>query len=1152
MKKWIRLLLVSLKERETPIFIGVFIVLVFFRIWLITGIPKLLIYGPHDDLFFAKAAHYIIHSQWMGPYHQMTLIKGPFYPIFMVISFFTGLPLYLNETFFYVGACIVLFYAFVPLIENRWWRLLLFTLLLFTPSSLATAITIRVYRDFVYFSTTLYVVAFSIGLFLRKDKKLSTLFFWSVGLGISMGAFMITREEGVWIYPVLFLLLLVCLLILWLGSADQKLARSLILILPILIWHIPSLVVSYLNYSHYGFWGVTEQLDPDINRVFSTLDRIETDTPWHPAIQIPQAARMAAYKASPILNEMKDSIEGAVVSWNIHDDQSMASKPEWYLSQYGNGGSEIGEGHFTWLFRDVVASRGHYANGKFPHDFYRQLADQLETACNDGSLKCSSPKRIPLIGAVDQRHYPIILRMFYDGVFHIIKYDYVGMATLDVNTWPSWPPGYGGAEYFEEFAYNSLNNPGIHPDDDAHYMVDGKIDIRLRILQNKQKIMMGILIVYKMLTPSVFFASLIAWVVLAVMSALNKKRRESQGIFLTVASLALGLFFSRLMTLEVVDATTSVGGVFYYGASNHIFICIFLFLMIYWAFKITHKDIVTSKPDLSQEDTNRRKTVFDRMTPYALNCKKYVESYIDLNTLGIVGIFIVIFFFISPVSPNVFTFDSFEANPCCADPDSNYFYSIFHLMSRGEKLYSEVFEIKDPVFFYTNAIAYSVLGQKGPVILELLLSIVMIVSLGIIASRLKIHSIGMITLIILFVYFGLAPPGYALLHTYQQPISIFLLIISLTFFRRTPFNGILCGILFSLMVFSKLLSVLLLPSILFGVALFDQPSEYFSFKKIIRNISFFGIGSIVAVLTLFLFMAFRGEFVGFILMNKIQYIYSQDKGIMLGLPEFTVVQFLANNYGWIFMSFIFLETLGSLLVSIKLFCKALRIENRNDIPEPDNKLMNVSFFAVLTIIGVLGITHFTHMWIHHLQPLSIAVSMGILPVLLFPQMREGQRDIQMKILLAIIILLMILPPFKTIKALTGTYAPKISRAFNNQPYFPPNNEINSMFNALANSKGRNLNYVVLQHNYPGYISTTLPDYMHFSCTLLAQYPILYPFYDDFVTCLNGRDIDVIFKFSSGYIFDMPELETGISHALENFKMIIQYGGYDIYIRNIDN
>ncbi len=573
-------------QHEGAIFVSVIVALIVFRIWLIAGIPKLLLYAPHDDLFFAKAAHYIIHHKWMGPYSQLTLIKGPFYAIFLVFSFLTGLPLQINETIFYVAACIVLFYALSPLIKNQWWRLLVFALLLFTPASLTTYMNIRVYREFVYFSLSLFVTAFSIGLLLRLKEKLSILVLWSIGLGVSTGAFMITREESVWIYPMLFLLLLICLFTLWRGSADRKWIRSIVLILPILIWQIPSQIVSYLNYSYYGFWGVSETLDPDFNRVLNDWARVENNSAWHPAIQISQEARMELYEAVPLLAEMKDTIENEVTSWSNWDDDAMTSKPIWYLEKYSNGGTEISNGHFLWLFRQVVAEKGYYSNGKFPRDFYSQVADQIEEACNNGSLKCSSPRNIPFVGAVDRRHFPIILQMFYEGLLHILKYEYVHLMPLDIRTWPRWPDNLDEYKYFQEFSYDSLYGPGISPgvEDSHQYMVNTRIDIRLKMLGIKENLIKRITDFYNLFTLPLFCIGFVLWILL---TALNRfgTRLKFDPLVLGVSSFVFGLFISRLMTLAIVDATTSVSAIAGYSNSLYVFIHIFSFLMMYWMIK---------------------------------------------------------------------------------------------------------------------------------------------------------------------------------------------------------------------------------------------------------------------------------------------------------------------------------------------------------------------------------------------------------------------------------------------------------------------------------------------------------------------------------------------------------------------------------------
>jgi hypothetical protein len=582
MKKFFSRILRLIKDKERIVFWCIYFVMILFRIWLITGIPKMLIFLPHDDLYFAKAAHFIIHSKWMGPYDQLTLIKGPFYAFFLIGSFLTGLPLYLNETLFYIGACILLFFAVDPLIQNKWWRLICFAVVLYTPASLATAMHIRVYREFVYYALTLYVTSFSIGLMLRIKHDLSRLWLWSLGLGVSMGAFMLTREEGIWIYPVLFALLLFCIIHIWIKIYPNKILRTIQLIIPVFVWYIPILLVSYLNFTHYGYWGVTEQLEKEFNRVLSTQARIETNAPWHPAIQIPKEDRLAAYEVSPTLNQFKDTIESSIDGWNYHDDLAMAAKPDWYLNQYGDGGSEIGV-HYLWMFRDVMAYYGYYSDGSYPEHIYRQIADELEVGCSSGEVVCEPKSPFPaIVGSIDKRHIPIITRMFFENLYHSVNQDLVNIVSLDISNWPAWPEGNDEYWFFESLIYNPVDTIKTTQDENLPKIINGSLDLRFRILDYKETYMRNILKIYSFFSLPAFILALIGWLAL-ILTNLFKKQLHHWINFTVISSFVLGLMVVRLLILSIISATSSISGIIY-GASAQIFSPIFTIIIFTWGF----------------------------------------------------------------------------------------------------------------------------------------------------------------------------------------------------------------------------------------------------------------------------------------------------------------------------------------------------------------------------------------------------------------------------------------------------------------------------------------------------------------------------------------------------------------------------------------
>lgn len=600
MKKILKIIQSYVKKNQRILFWIVFFSIIIFRIWLSTGVPKLFIYGPHDDLFFARAAHSIIRGSWMGPYDQYTLIKGPFYAFFLVLSFLSGLPLYLNETIFYVGACLTLFFALKPLLSNYWWRLFIATFLMFTPNSFTIWMHLRVYREFVYYSLSLYVIAFTIGLLLRLEYKPKYLLFWSLGLGLSMSAFLLTREEGIWIYPMLGIVFIIGLIKIWRqGNRRKPFLKSLLLLLPIPVWFIPIIIISFLNYSNYGFWGVSEQLEPEFNRVLNTLARIETEENWHPAIQISKSARLAAYDVSPTLGQFEDLIERYVEGWNIADNKSMALKPEWYLSEYGDGEDELGNGHFLWLLRDVVYARGYYSDGSYPKELYRQIGNELEMACQSGELVCKKKTYLPaIVGGIDKRHIPIITQMFFENIIHMVKLDFTTIHSLDIdNHWPVWPVDNEDYAVFEQFSYNPIDTIDTVKSDDLPRNINGVIDLRFRILLKKGKFMEEITKIFDIILFPLSILALSFWFILVFITLFRNSKKEHLD-FLLISFFVLGAFLSRIGTLTIVDATTSIPGIFY-SQSTQIFLTLFSILMLTWGINFLQKKIKNSNHIMS-------------------------------------------------------------------------------------------------------------------------------------------------------------------------------------------------------------------------------------------------------------------------------------------------------------------------------------------------------------------------------------------------------------------------------------------------------------------------------------------------------------------------------------------------------------------------
>jgi hypothetical protein len=81
--------------------------------------PAWLVQAPHDDGLLARLAGSLIDGEWLGPYSDVTLVKGPGYPLFLALVWKLHLPLKLAEHGVHLVACGVMGLAVWRLFGSR-------------------------------------------------------------------------------------------------------------------------------------------------------------------------------------------------------------------------------------------------------------------------------------------------------------------------------------------------------------------------------------------------------------------------------------------------------------------------------------------------------------------------------------------------------------------------------------------------------------------------------------------------------------------------------------------------------------------------------------------------------------------------------------------------------------------------------------------------------------------------------------------------------------------------------------------------------------------------------------------------------------------------------------------------------------------------
>ena len=413
-----------MRGRGSLTFILIIVLLSLFKLWLVTALP-LTAYGTasYDDRLFLNLADAFIHwlssfartgdwstlfhGGWLGDYNRLTLVKGPMYPLWVAFCFVDGAPLLFGQQVLYILAGITLVLALRKFITRPWLLLLLFIFYLFCPATMT-----RVTREGIYPALAVFVLSGYIGIHANHREKLSKMFPWSLLSGLALSAFWLTREEGVWIMPLVVLLLAYTLLSTYrtFRFSSESLKRALPCVLPLLVLLVVLNAVALMNWLHYGVYTTVEMKSKSFLSAVGALQRVKHPH-WRSYIPVPREVRRSIYKVSPAFKELQPFLEGdACEKWEII---SCAALPKTC--------GDIAGGWFVWALRDAVSFAKYYTGGAKAEAYYKRLAEEINTACEDGRLDCLA-ERNTIMPPLRRAYIRPVIKRFFKIAEHLFEF----------------------------------------------------------------------------------------------------------------------------------------------------------------------------------------------------------------------------------------------------------------------------------------------------------------------------------------------------------------------------------------------------------------------------------------------------------------------------------------------------------------------------------------------------------------------------------------------------------------------------------------------------------------------------------------------------------------------------------------------------------
>ncbi len=343
------------------------VIIIIARLWLVEAQDFLATYTPHDDYLFVKLAKHLLSGTWLGPYDQVTLVKGPVYPLFIAIGNLLGMPLLLFQHLLYSSICVVVVMAFRPLLTKQWLFLFIFFFLLFNPFTYAYPGTGRAFRFAL--SVPLVLAFFSCigGMLLRAGSSFARQLRWSIATGVVFSLLWYTREEGIWLLPSLALFFLYFVVIPSPFTSQKILKKiSLLLPLPILFLGLTA-TFSLLNQKYYGVQCIIELKSQEFQAALGGLMNIN-EVENNRFIVVSRKNQKAAYAVSPTFRQLKPYFEEA------------------------QKGPQLPKSFYIWVLRDMVRKSGNSDTLPEALDFYRKIGEEINDACTSGIISCLDRK----------------------------------------------------------------------------------------------------------------------------------------------------------------------------------------------------------------------------------------------------------------------------------------------------------------------------------------------------------------------------------------------------------------------------------------------------------------------------------------------------------------------------------------------------------------------------------------------------------------------------------------------------------------------------------------------------------------------------------------------------------------------------------------
>lgn len=542
------------------------VILIVIKQLLVIGLPLFAHAGAgHDDRLMINMASSLINGEWLGSYSEKTLVKGIFFPLFLAVNHFLGIPYTFSVPGFYSLACIVFIYGIKKLFQTEFPLYIIFFVLIFNPISFADETFLRVYRNCLTASQVLIVSGGMFAIYLNRFEKKWRLLCWSFGAGLGLASLWHTREDGIWMVALIMGVIIITgisIIAQKRMKIFEKSGRILITVIPVALLMLSTFVISSINYSAYGIYTTNELNSSNFTQAIKLIYSVEATDDVQRA-SVPRSTMEKIYNVSPTLNSIRGEVEASLDRWSWYDKDAKVRQVE--------------DGFFFWALREAVANAGYYENAQKANTFFGEVAKELEAGFESGQLSRRAPMPSALMSPWRGQYAKELPGAFLKTMTYVVTFNAVETTLKD-----SIDDGKNGIQLFEEIT----NNPAKYPGE--------PIQLRNQIRFAVLNFITGI---YQLLGGFIFLMSLVGYAAISL-GMIFKKSRQKFDLLDSWLVLSALLFSAAVLAMGVAytDISAYVAISYWYLAGAYPLLLVFNVLSLYKIAEISVKMTLKKNP----------------------------------------------------------------------------------------------------------------------------------------------------------------------------------------------------------------------------------------------------------------------------------------------------------------------------------------------------------------------------------------------------------------------------------------------------------------------------------------------------------------------------------------------------------------------------